>query len=151
MCNLIVQVFWRMLRILISLPLTLRLTTHLTRYRSRWLMTSTYFREISRHTLNWWVRWSSIRVLVPLIPNMRLLMRRHMIPSARPPECPRRKHLPTQGTYNPRHEIRPRDTYNTSLVRRIFRRRWCIFFISETIVCILFYLRDCTLFFIFMI
>jgi hypothetical protein len=52
MYNLLVQVFRRILRILISLPLTLRQMAHLNRRRSRRLMTSTYFMEISRRTLS---------------------------------------------------------------------------------------------------
>jgi hypothetical protein len=75
---------------LTSLSITLRLTAHLTPRRRRWMMTLTYFREMSCRTLNWWVRWLSIRV--------RLLARRRMIPTTPPPECQRRKHLPTQST-----------------------------------------------------
>jgi hypothetical protein len=52
MCNLIAQVFRRILRILTSLSMTLRLMANLTRRRSRQLMTSTYFREISCRTLS---------------------------------------------------------------------------------------------------
>jgi hypothetical protein len=39
-----------------------------------------------------------------------------------------------------RREIRSRDTYNPSLIRRMFCKRWCIFFISHNVVyiCILF-------------
>jgi hypothetical protein len=62
MCNLLIHVFRRILRTLISLPLTVRLTAHLTRRQSQWLMSSTYFRKISCRTLSWWVRWPSIRV-----------------------------------------------------------------------------------------
>jgi hypothetical protein len=98
MCNLLVQVFRRILRTLISLSMTVRLTAHLTRRRSRRLMNSTYFREISCRTLSWWVKWHSIRVRGPSVPNMRLLERCHTIPLVRPPECPRRKHRPTQDT-----------------------------------------------------
>jgi hypothetical protein len=41
---------------------------------------------------------TSIRVLGPSVPNMMLLERYHTIPLVRPPECPRRKHRPTQDT-----------------------------------------------------
>jgi hypothetical protein len=128
MYNLIAQVFRRILTILISLPLTLRLTTHLTQCRSRRLMTLTYFREISRHTLSWWVRWPSIWVLVPLVPNMRLLTRRRIIPSSCSSECLRRKHLPTQGTGALTVKFDQETHIARSLTRRIFRRHWCIFF-----------------------
>jgi hypothetical protein len=52
MCNLFVQVFRRILRTLISLSLTVRLTTHLTWRQSQRLISLTYFGEISRRTLS---------------------------------------------------------------------------------------------------
>jgi hypothetical protein len=69
-------------------------------------------------------------------------------PSTRVPE--------TQAPADARHErarreIRPRDTYNPSLIRRIFSLALMYFFISETIVYILFYSRACILFSLFMI
>jgi hypothetical protein len=94
MCNLLVQVFRRILRTMISPQLIVRLTVHLT-FR---LISSTYFREISCCTLSWWVRWLSIRVLGPPVPNMMLLARHPTILLVRPLECPRRKHRPTQDT-----------------------------------------------------
>jgi hypothetical protein len=97
MYNLIAHVFQRILRILTSLPIILRLTTYLTRRRSRRPMTLTYFRDMSYRTLNCWVRSSSIKVPVPLVPNIQLIARRRMIHQAPPPECQRRKHLSTQG------------------------------------------------------
>jgi hypothetical protein len=49
-----------------------------------------------------------------------------------------------------RHKIRPRDTYNPSLIRRMFRRRWCVYlFISETVVYIFILFKR--LYFIFFI
>jgi hypothetical protein len=98
MCNLLVQVFRRILRTSISLSLTVRLMAHLTRRRSRRMMSSTYFREISCRTLSWWVRWASIRVLGPLVPNMILLARHRTTLLVCPPECPRRRHRPTRDT-----------------------------------------------------
>jgi hypothetical protein len=37
-------------------------------------------------------------VLGPLVPNMMLSARHHMTLLVRPPECPRRRHRPTQDT-----------------------------------------------------
>jgi hypothetical protein len=84
MCNLLVQVFRRILM------------AHLTRYQSRRLMSSTYFMVISHHTLSWWVRWLSICVLASPMPNMKLLVRCRTRHRAHLIECPRRKHRPTQ-------------------------------------------------------
>jgi hypothetical protein len=38
----------------------------------------------------------------------------------------------------PRREIRPRDTYNPSLIRKMFRRCWCIFLEIVVYRCTLF-------------
>jgi hypothetical protein len=138
MYNILVQVLWRILRILISLLLTLRLTTHLNRRRSRRLMTSTYFMEISCHTLSWWVRWPSIRVLAPPVPNMRLLTRHRTIYLARPPECPRHKHRPTQGTST----LAVKFDQETHTVRLSLGE----YFVGVDIY--IFYFRDCSLYFI---
>jgi hypothetical protein len=98
MCNLLVQVFRQILRTLISLPMTVRSATHLTRRLSRWLMSSTYSREISCRTLSLWVRWVSIRVLGPLVPSTMLRAHHRITLLVRPPECPRRRHRRTQDT-----------------------------------------------------
>jgi hypothetical protein len=98
MYNLLVQVFRRILRTSISLPMTVRWSAHLTRRRSRRLMGSTYFREISCRTLSWWVRWASIRVLEPSVSNMMLCARHRTTLLVRPPEYPRRRHRRTQDT-----------------------------------------------------
>jgi hypothetical protein len=140
MWNLLVQIFRRILRTSISLSPTVRLTAHLTRRRSRRLMSLTYFREISCRTLSWWVRWALIRVLGPPVPNMMFLARHRTTLLVRPPECPRRKHRPTQDTSALAFEIRPRDTYNPSLIRRIIHRRWCIFFQRLLFIYLLYFL-----------
>jgi hypothetical protein len=50
----------------------------------------------------------------------------------------------------PRREIRPRDTYNPSIIRRILRRRWCVFLISDTVVYIfILFERQYFIFFIY--
>jgi hypothetical protein len=98
MCNLLVQVFRRILRTSISLSMTVRSAVHLTQRRSRRLMSSTYSREISYRTLSSWVRWVLIRMLGPLVPSMMLLMRCRMTLLVRPPECPRHGHRRRQDT-----------------------------------------------------
>jgi hypothetical protein len=98
MYNLFVQIFRRILRTSISLPMTVRSAAHLTRCRSRWLMSSTYSREISYRSLRSWVRWVSIRVLGPLVPNTMLRVRHRMTLLVRPLECPRRRHCRAQDT-----------------------------------------------------
>jgi hypothetical protein len=137
MYNLIAHVFRRILRILTYLPMTLRLTTDLTGRQSWWLMTSTYFKEMSCCTLSWWFRWPSIWVLVPLVLNMKLLVRRHMIPSAPPPECRRRRHPPKQGTSTLAMKSY-KETHTTHLSLREY-------FVS---VDVFFYFRDYSLYFI---
>jgi hypothetical protein len=39
----------------------------------------------------------------------------------------------------PHREIRPRDTYSLSLIRKMFRRRWCIFFQRLLFIWLFFY------------
>jgi hypothetical protein len=131
LCTTLTQVISRILRILISLSLTLWLTAHLTRCRSQRLMTLTYFREISRNTLSWWVKWPSIRVLVPPVSNMRLLTRRRMIQA------------PTDARHERSHrEIQPRDTYNSSLIRRMFPRDCSLYFILFERMYFIFFIYD---------
>jgi hypothetical protein len=98
MSNLITHVFWRILRILTSLLMSLRWTAHLTKRRSRLPMSLSYFWEMSSHTLNLWVRWPSVWVSIPSVHNMRLLTSRRMILPTSPPEFQRPKHLLMQGT-----------------------------------------------------
>jgi hypothetical protein len=98
MCNLFVQVFWRILMTSISLPMTVRSVAHLSQHRSRWLMSSTYFMEISCHTLSSCIRWALIRVLRPCVPSTMLRARHRMTLLVCPPECPRRGHCRTQDT-----------------------------------------------------
>jgi hypothetical protein len=114
MCNLLVQVIRRILRTSISLPMTVLLTAHLTRRRSRRLMSTTYFREISCRTISWWVRWASIRVLGPLVSNMMLRARHHTTLLVRQPECPRCRHRPMQDTSTLAVKS-GRETYTTCL------------------------------------
>jgi hypothetical protein len=96
MCNLFIQVFRRILMTSISLPMTVRSVAHLSRRRSRRLMSSTYSREISCRALSSWVRWVLIRVLGPLVPSTMLRARHRMTLMVCPPECPRRRHRRTQ-------------------------------------------------------
>jgi hypothetical protein len=98
MYNLFVQVFRRILRTSISLSMAVRSAVHLTRRRSRRLMSSTYFREISCRTLSLWVRWVLIRMLGPLVPSMMLRTRHRMTLLVCPPECPRHRHRQRQNT-----------------------------------------------------
>jgi hypothetical protein len=114
MCNLITQVFRRILRILTSLPITLRLTAHLTRCRSRRLryhiVLSTDESDDPRSEC-WYLQypiWVFSRIIIwylqPLHPSTRDARHEH-----------------------PRREIWPKDTYSLSFIRRMFRLCWCIF------------------------
>jgi hypothetical protein len=147
--NLIAQVFRQMLRILTFLPMTLWQTTHQTQRRSRLLMTWTYFREMSCHTLSLWVRCPSIRVSVPPILNMRLLTHCRMIPSTPSSEFQRRKHLLTRGMSA--LPVKPdQETHTTRLsLGECFIGVNVFDFIWETVVCILVYSRDLVYFLYF--
>jgi hypothetical protein len=67
-------------------------------YRYIWVLTffCRYTRVFSCRTLRWWVRWVSIRVLGPLVPNMMLRPRHRTTFPVRPHEWPRRRHHRTQ-------------------------------------------------------
>jgi hypothetical protein len=75
-----------------------RSAAHLTQRRSWRLMSLTYSKEISYHTLSWRGRWVTIRVLGPLVPNMMLRARHRTTLPVRPPEWPRRMHHRTEDT-----------------------------------------------------
>jgi hypothetical protein len=138
MCNLLVQVFQQILRISISLSMTVRWTTHLTRRRSRRLLSLTYFREISYRTLSWWVRWASILVQGPLIPNMMLPARHHTTLLVRPPDCPALRHRQTQDTST----LAVKFGRETHTARLSFRRCFVgvdVLFFPETVVYINFF------------
>jgi hypothetical protein len=115
---------------LISLPLTVRFTAHLTQRRSRRLMILTYFREISHCTLSWWVRWASIRVLGYSVPNMRFLACRRTILLVCPPKCPRRKHRLTWDT-NALAVKYDRETHTTRLSLEEYFVGIDVFFFSK--------------------
>jgi hypothetical protein len=114
MCNLLVQVFRRILRTSISLSMTVRSAAHLSQGRSRRLMSSTYSKEISCRTLSSWVRWALVWLLGPLVPSTMLRARHHMTLLVRPPECSRRRHRRTQDTSALAVKF-GRETYTTRL------------------------------------
>jgi hypothetical protein len=69
-----------------------------------------------------------------------------MIHLARPPECPRRKHLLTQDTSALAVKT-DQETHTIHLsLGEYFVAVDVFFFISETVVYILFYSKECTLF-----
>jgi hypothetical protein len=137
MYNLIAQVFRRILRILTSLPMTLQLMAHLTRYRSRWLMISTYFHDD-------FMSYSQLMSQMTLDPSVGASSTQYEAPHTSPYDIPN-SFTQVPETQAPadirhechRHEIWLRDTYIPSLIRRMFSQRWCIFFISRVVVCIL--------------
>jgi hypothetical protein len=127
MCNLLVQVFRRILRTSIALPMIVRSATRLTQRRSRQLMSLTYSRDISCHTLSSWVRWGSIRVLGSLLPSTMLRARQCMTLLVRLPECPRRRHCRTQDMSALAVKF-GRETHTVCLsFRWCVRKHLCIF------------------------
>jgi hypothetical protein len=70
---------------------------------------------------------------------------------ASPAECSRRKHLPTQGT-SVLAVKSDQETHTSRLsLGKYFIGIDVFFLISGTLVCILFYSRNCTLFSLFMV
>jgi hypothetical protein len=149
MYNLIAQVFQRILRILTSLSMTLQLMAHLTWCRSWWLMILTYFHGdfmsysqlMSQMTLDLSVGTSDTQYEAPRASPYDIPDPFTQVPETQAPSDVRHKCQ--------RHEIWLRDTYITSLIRRIFRQRWCIFFYFKGCSLYFTYLKDYFIFFIY--
>jgi hypothetical protein len=101
---------------------------HLTRGRSQRLISSTFSREI-------FMSYSQLMSQMSLDPGVGTFSTQYDAPHASSYDtpCPSTRVPETQAPPDARHErprreIRPRNTYSPSLIQRMFRRRWCIFF-----------------------
>jgi hypothetical protein len=123
MCNLLVHVFRRILMTLISLLLTVQLTTHLTRRAEP--MTdefdlfqrdfTPYSQLMSQMTLDLGADTSGTQYEAPHASSYDTPSLSTRVPKTQAPADAKHE--------RPRCEIRPRDTYNLSLIRRMLHRR----------------------------
>jgi hypothetical protein len=106
-------------------------------------------RKMSCRTLSLWVKYPSIWVSVPPIPNMRLLMRRCMIHLSPLCEFQRPKHLSIQDTSA--LTVKPnQETHTTRLsLDECLVNVDIFYFIWETVIFILVYSKDCSYFLYF--